>query len=416
MPRFPRPIVRNLGGTYTDTSDIAALLETSEFLRLQGVSQLGYAKIIAPTANHTRYVHSLATAHKYQKIIGNRNIHLNDYQKRNGLLQALLHDIGHGPFSHNIDRILKIDHKKRGIKIIDTELRPLLEAMGYSVDYLIESFSLPQYQLVGSTTGVDKLEYVERDNQGQGGARTNSIKALIPFLIYADDIGLCVSDAGLKPLRDYLHEFYALHERLYWERRVMTAESMLGRAMKAAVDADKIDPEELPKMSEADVERVLREYTPTEDIMRRLSGSLSDLYQRAIVFKIKGYGSIEEKDDDKPDVIEITEEQANSIPAERNGIEELYQLEREIQRMTDIDSVLISTTPGTERIKRNDIKVYDHESETAIPFSAIDNEYTDHLSRQPARIWVARVVVPREKLCDIRERKNDVVNAILRAA
>ncbi|SUY46529.1 metal dependent phosphohydrolase [Clostridium putrefaciens] len=101
------------------------LIETPEFQRLRRIHQLSVANLVFPSAEHTRFSHSIGTFHvmkliidHFEEVFNEVNIVIGDRDKNLCLAIALLHDIGHGPFSHAFEGISKDSHEEWTKKII----------------------------------------------------------------------------------------------------------------------------------------------------------------------------------------------------------------------------------------------------------------------------------------------------------
>jgi HD superfamily phosphohydrolase len=115
------------------------LIETPEFQRLRRVKQLGGTHIVYPTAEHSRFSHSLGVyfiARRMIDVLNKQGIKFTETERMLILCAALLHDLGHGPFSHSFESVLGIDHEDftRRILLENTQINKLLEryAPGFS--------------------------------------------------------------------------------------------------------------------------------------------------------------------------------------------------------------------------------------------------------------------------------------------
>ncbi len=149
------------------------LINTSEFQRLHKISQLGGTFIAFPTANHTRFSHSLGTYFVTREIIKNiKNNNLNDYQQTVVMIAALLHDIGHGPFSHAFELMYPISHEEHSVKIIsgNTEINQILNRFSPQLAKDVANVISKKHnnkimvQLVSSQLDADRLDYLKRDS------------------------------------------------------------------------------------------------------------------------------------------------------------------------------------------------------------------------------------------------------------
>ena len=102
------------------------LVNCREFQRLRRIKQLGLSELVFPGANHSRFAHSIGvmhTARLFLNQIGNAGVTLTNKQKTVVLVSALLHDIGHGPFSHAFEKITRDKHERRTEEIIVNRTR-----------------------------------------------------------------------------------------------------------------------------------------------------------------------------------------------------------------------------------------------------------------------------------------------------
>ena len=163
-----------------ETDRIAwSLLNTFEFQRLRRIRQLGFSELVYPGATHSRFAHSIGVYHTARKLIAvihRRQGCVDEKRAREVLLAALLHDIGHGPFSHSFEEIAKaLGRKKRheawSAEIVegDTEVnlklhnadRTLPESIG-KVLRATEPEDI-YATVVSSQFDADRLDYVQRD-------------------------------------------------------------------------------------------------------------------------------------------------------------------------------------------------------------------------------------------------------------
>jgi len=158
------------------------IVQTCEFQRLRRIKQLGFSEIVYPGATHTRFSHSLGVYHIAKKLLGIVKKHLgpedfNDRRAETAIAAALLHDIGHGPFSHAFESASKrigmktIDHEYVGDHMIrNTEIQKILDAAndkGFSnnvADLIAGKGAHDIYRaIVSSQFDADRLDYIQRD-------------------------------------------------------------------------------------------------------------------------------------------------------------------------------------------------------------------------------------------------------------
>src|SRR5438552_4421893 len=249
------------------------LIVTSPFLRLQKVKQLGFVFRVWPGATNTRYEHSLGCYHLAVKALrallqrgedgGLAGISISSVQTL--VVAALLHDIGHYPFSHTIEELGYpiVHHEKVGRSIIENgEIATILEqdyhlSPGRVADFIDppKTKALPpddellSYLLSGALD-VDKLDYLPRDaracNVPYGGV---DVERLLGSLrIHPNVNGLrriVVTHKGISPLHSLLHARQEMFDNIYWHHTSRTMQVMLVRAVHDAISAGTLSAEQL---------------------------------------------------------------------------------------------------------------------------------------------------------------------------
>src|SRR3989338_8585911 len=153
---------------------LARIIDSKEFQRLRRIRQMGTGWFTFHGAEHSRFGHSMGTLHIATKMIthlSKRFFEINKYELQI-LTTALLHDIGHGPFSHTAEKLTAISHESWTKKIImgNTEVNSLLKEFDKSLPELIlgvlEYKSCPNYvsQIISSYIDCDRLDYLHRDS------------------------------------------------------------------------------------------------------------------------------------------------------------------------------------------------------------------------------------------------------------
>lgn len=249
------------------------LINTAAFLRLQQVKQLGFIYRVWPGATHTRYEHSLGCYHLMMRALRALLSH-RDENGLNGiarssiqivLVAALLHDIGHYPFSHTIEDLGSpiLNHEKIGRSIIerseiatilerDYELSP--ERVADMIDPPPSRLLAPDDTLLSSLLSgaldVDKLDYLPRDaracNVPYGGV---DVARLLGALRVHNDVQgarrIVVTHKGISPLHSLLHARQEMFDNIYWHHTSRALQVMLNRAVADALVAETLQAEQL---------------------------------------------------------------------------------------------------------------------------------------------------------------------------
>lgn len=239
-----------LGGT---DRELGRVLETRAFQRLRRLHQMGFAWLVYPGAEHSRFGHALGAFHVGRRVA--RSLDLAPEVARHVAVAALLHDIGHGPFSHSWEQVsTDLDHEGWGARIVseDAELGEALEALEPGLATTLCGFWKKTYRpafarkLVSSQLDVDRLDYLLRDGHYSGaGYATFDLEWILHALtIQAVHAGEDPDDLvvdyrrGMYAVEQYLFARSFMYAQVYHHKTVRAAEWMfvqtLGRFAELA--------------------------------------------------------------------------------------------------------------------------------------------------------------------------------------
>ena len=199
------------------------LITTKEFKRLKEIKQLGVAYKVFPSATHSRYSHSIGTYQVALKFVNALSTKISNLEKKIFLCSALLHDIGHGPFSHVFEKISNIKHEEITKKIIldtNSEINKILLKNKINPKVIIDVINgSSKYQwinkLVSSNIDVDRIDYLLRDSYFIG---TNYSTIDVDFLIERTHLinnNIYFSNSSLNVIESFLLGRYYMHEDIY---------------------------------------------------------------------------------------------------------------------------------------------------------------------------------------------------------
>jgi HD superfamily phosphohydrolase len=238
------------GYVYINTVEKDAV-DSFPMQRLHRLRQLAGAEYVYPGANHTRFEHSIGTMHLAQKLTESPNIcqHLTTEEAQMVRLAALLHDVGHGPFSHVFEHLLEKflgkTHEEMTVWMIEkSELSDIVERAGYS-PAMISKLAVGSLQREGkafmdqaiqSAVDVDKLDFIVRDTYHTGAEYGNvDVFRLIHMLDVLDD-NLAVDLGALSALESFILARIESFKSIYFHRVSRAAQIMLATAMEQAKD------------------------------------------------------------------------------------------------------------------------------------------------------------------------------------
>jgi len=227
---------------------IADLLDTHAVQRLRRIKQMGFAWLVYPGAEHSRFGHALGAFHIAQRVT--RRLELAPGLARHVKVAALLHDIGHGPFSHAWEHVFAgHDHERWGGRIVaeNAELRAALEALEPGLPETLAAFWGKGYKpafarkLVSSQLDVDRLDYLLRDGHYSGaGYATYDLDWIIHAIQIAnvhtgnDDPSDLVVDyrRGMYAVEQYLFARSYMYAQVYHHKTVRAAEWMFIKTLE----------------------------------------------------------------------------------------------------------------------------------------------------------------------------------------
>ncbi len=228
---------------------IAALIDTAEFQRLRRVRQLGLAYFAYQTAEHSRFTHSLGAFHLATRTLERlgRKYTIADEDALAVKVAALLHDIGHGPFSHVIESALGFHHEDFTIEAvlddggeIGSTLKRHSATLAEDVAAIIRGDfrRMALGQLVSSQLDVDRMDYLLRDTMMTGVKYGIYDLEWVLKSIEIDEgrDQLYVSAAGIHAVEDYLQARYYMFRQVYFHRTLRAAEAVLRSTLKRALE------------------------------------------------------------------------------------------------------------------------------------------------------------------------------------
>jgi len=202
------------------------LIETPEFQRLRRIKQLGGTHIVYPTAEHSRFSHSLGVyfiARRMIDVLRTQGIKFDETDRMLILCAALLHDLGHGPFSHSFELVLGVDHEDftRRILLEDTGINRLLE--GYEAGFAEKVSDVIEKKypnrlivsLISSEIDADRLDYLLRDSYFTGTPYGEIDLERILRTMRVENGKVVFKYSGMHALEDYLLSRYQMYWQVY---------------------------------------------------------------------------------------------------------------------------------------------------------------------------------------------------------
>ncbi|MCQ1536055.1 HD domain-containing protein [Methanosarcina sp. KYL-1] len=273
---------------------VQEILATPQLQRLRRVRQLGFSNLVYPGANHTRFEHSLGVMHLASMLI--KNLDSIDGEKKTELKAAsLLHDVGHGPFSHVTENIIDKYTRRRHDDVREIlgkgELKEVLEKYGISPGNLAKHIKGETSigQILSSEIDVDRMDYLVRDAHYTGVAfGVVDYNRLINQMQFYED-RLVVGQGGLKAAESLLVSRFWMNTSVYYHHVGRISEAMCSKAVEYMIENGELDPSKLRQMDDIDLVAAMRRASGHgEELSRRLD--TRRLYKRALYAGLDAVG------------------------------------------------------------------------------------------------------------------------------
>lgn len=221
-------------------SEIFDLIEHKYFQRLRRISQMGLSYLVYPGAHHTRFQHAIGCMHLMQKavnVLRFKDVTISEEEERALYIAILLHDIGHGPFSHAMEHSIVegISHEEISMKF----MKKLNQEFNGSLTLAIQIFE-GQYhrpflcELISSQLDMDRADYLKRDSFYTGVAEGNVNSERLITMLNVDNDRLVVEEKGIYSVEKFLVARRFMYWQVYLHKTGLVAEQLLTRILKRA--------------------------------------------------------------------------------------------------------------------------------------------------------------------------------------
>ena len=262
----------------------ADLLDTGPIQRLRRIAQLGTVKLVYPSANHTRFEHSLGVYHLADRVLDSLGVAGVEAERVRAA--ALCHDIGHAPFSHNVEELL---HRHTGLYhddvtglLVDSEVGDVLREHDLDPERVAGLVAGEgQYgQLVSGELDVDRMDYLVRDAHHTGVPYgTIDHERLIRELTFADG-ALVLDEGNVQTAESLLMARALMTPTVYAHPVARISKAMLRRATERLLESPDISAEQVRRMDDYDLICALRTAPKAEAFARRYDRR--ELFKRAV--------------------------------------------------------------------------------------------------------------------------------------
>ncbi|HEX9166609.1 MAG TPA: HD domain-containing protein [Gemmatimonadales bacterium] len=254
-----------------------SVLDTPTVQRLRYVRQVGHAFLVYPGATHTRFEHALGAYHLTRRALASLDQRgeldgVSAADRQAVALAALLHDIGHYPFSHGLEEAGFLSHEARGVQLLgEGDLGARLRSLGGNA--LVEEIGLlirgrsasPLQGLISGTLDLDKIDYLSRDARmcGVPYGTVDVDRLLASLTLVREGAGedgsgretaprgeIGVHEKGISALESLLFAKYQMYRNVYWHHAVRSATCMFKRAVRDAVRQGVVTPDRVAGLTD----------------------------------------------------------------------------------------------------------------------------------------------------------------------
>ncbi|WP_082232620.1 HD domain-containing protein [Halobacillus massiliensis] len=220
------------------------LIGTPEFQRLRRIKQLGTSYLTFHGAEHSRFNHSLGVYEIVRRIIRNfeDRPNWNSEERLLCLAAALLHDLGHGPFSHSFEKVYKLDHEDftQAILLGDTKVNKVLSRVSrnfpkHVADVINKTYSNKLVvSLISSQIDADRMDYLQRDAYFTGVSYGHFDMERIMRVMRPMGDQVVVKESGMHAVEDYIMSRYQMYWQVYFHPVTRSAEVILSKILHRA--------------------------------------------------------------------------------------------------------------------------------------------------------------------------------------
>lgn len=215
-------------------------IQLPEFQRLRRIKQLGLTHLVYPGAMHTRFHHALGAMHLMQLAIDSlksKNVQISEDEEIGVLLAILLHDIGHGPFSHSLENSIfnDVHHEDLSSVLMQQINRKMDSKLQLAIQIFEDKYKRKfLHQLVSSQLDMDRLDYLRRDSFYTGVSEGMvGIERIIQMLNVKDD-KLIVDEKGIYSVEKFLMARRFMYWQVYLHKTSIAADQILVMILKRA--------------------------------------------------------------------------------------------------------------------------------------------------------------------------------------
>lgn len=221
-------------------SQIFDLIEHKYFQRLRRINQMGLSYLVYPGANHTRFHHAIGCMHLMQKAINVlrfKEVTISEKEEQALYSAILLHDIGHGPFSHAMEHSIVngVSHEEISLLFMEKLNKEFNGSLTLAIKIFKGEYERPFLcELISSQLDMDRADYLKRDSFYTGVAEGNVNSERLITMLNVENDRLVVEEKGIYSVEKFLVARRFMYWQVYLHKTGLVAEQLLTRVLKRA--------------------------------------------------------------------------------------------------------------------------------------------------------------------------------------
>ena len=258
MSKYYKKYIRIPPSESIDIRDIMPIVHHPLFQRLLHISQLGTTLNVFPGATHNRFEHMLGVYGKTRRFTRRmvEDGFMTKYEADNVSLFGLLHDVGHGPFSHVIEELTPItgDEDENGLVVLNLLKKEIIASGGdYELIKEIASHKNPLYRIVmDKNVGMDKLDYLERDIYHTGFGQRPDIESIFNYLVYLKG-QLVIDKKSLEAAKQMQKLYLYMYKEVYLHKSALISQRFIQKMIEMLLKLTKTSPAELWRLNDSEL-------------------------------------------------------------------------------------------------------------------------------------------------------------------
>ncbi|QCX52294.1 HD domain-containing protein [Elizabethkingia sp. JS20170427COW] len=216
------------------------VIEHPYFQRLRRISQTGLLSLVYPGAVHTRFHHALGATHLMYTALETlkvKGVEISQEEEEAAMLAILLHDVGHGPYSHALEMLLmdNCHHEKLSLLLMSQLNQDFNGRLSLAIEMFLGKYPRKFFkQLISSQLDVDRLDYLKRDSFYSGVSEGNVNAQRIITMLNVHEEELVVDSKGIYSIENFLTARMFMYWQVYFHKTSVVAENILVKILKRA--------------------------------------------------------------------------------------------------------------------------------------------------------------------------------------